>query len=150
VHFYELPNKLAWFQYRVINRILGTNNLLFKSNIKENPFCPFCNQVHTILHCLYLCSESQKIWSSLKSWLFLSFNINLRISAENIILGALEAQEPIVVNTIIIIAKYVIFTSASKNTKPSFVQIKQKIKKYSEEQVLLGNVEKWHNFTTTS
>jgi hypothetical protein len=149
VHFYELPNKLAWFQFRVINRILGTNDLLYKSKIKENPFCPFCHEVQSILHCLFRCNESQKIWSLLKNWLYLTFNININISAENIILGIPDTEDSIVLNTIVIIAKYVIFMSASKNIKPSFMQIKQKIQKHIDEQILLGNEDKWQNFVMT-
>ena len=36
--------KLHWFQYRIVHRILATNDLLVKMNIKQNNLCTFCNE----------------------------------------------------------------------------------------------------------
>ena len=36
--------KLHWFQYRILHRILATNDLLTKMNIKQNNLCTFCNE----------------------------------------------------------------------------------------------------------
>ena len=34
--------QLLWFHYRVLHRILGTNDYLFKCNIKNSPVCNLC------------------------------------------------------------------------------------------------------------
>lgn len=45
---YKLPaiscnnTKLHWFQYRILHRIIATNDLLFKLNIKQDDLCSFC------------------------------------------------------------------------------------------------------------
>jgi len=36
--------KVQWFQYRLIHRILGTNSLLNKMKITDDPLCSFCKQ----------------------------------------------------------------------------------------------------------
>ena len=43
-------NNLIWFQLKLIYRILGTNNHLFKLGIKNNPNCLFCHQPESLLH----------------------------------------------------------------------------------------------------
>lgn len=37
--------KLHWFQYRIFHRIIATNGLLFKCNIKQDNLCTFCKNV---------------------------------------------------------------------------------------------------------
>ena len=40
-----MSSKLIWFQYRLTNRILGTNVLLRKIGIRDSDLCSFCNLV---------------------------------------------------------------------------------------------------------
>jgi hypothetical protein len=48
--------KLHWFQFRIINNIIGTNILLYKMKIKDNDLCSFCNsKTETIFHIFYQC-----------------------------------------------------------------------------------------------
>ena len=48
---YQLPFKLTTdtkshqFQYKLLNRVLYTNKMLFKMNIKESEKCTFCNEI---------------------------------------------------------------------------------------------------------
>ena len=51
-----------WFQYRILNRILFTNNLLFKLNLVEDELCSFCNiHTKTLIHFFCDCHFFQKI-----------------------------------------------------------------------------------------
>ena len=43
-------NYLIWFQSKVLYRILGTNNYLFKIGIRNNPNCLFCLKAESLLH----------------------------------------------------------------------------------------------------
>lgn len=44
-------SKLQWLQYRIIHRILGTNQFLHKIGIKESDKCDFCGEeTETIEH----------------------------------------------------------------------------------------------------
>ena len=59
--------KLRWLQYRISHRIIATNKLLYKINIKDNPFCTFCQlEEETIAHLFFECDHVQKLWSELK------------------------------------------------------------------------------------
>ena len=62
---------LRWFQYRILNRILFTNDLLFKLNLVEDDLCSFCHiHTETLIHFFCDCHFSKNIWSELeKNWL---------------------------------------------------------------------------------
>ena len=52
------------FQYRVLNCILFTNDLLFKIGYTANPNCTFCNEaLETFQHLLFYCTVSLAIWN---------------------------------------------------------------------------------------
>ena len=51
-----------WFQLRINHRILGTNSLLFKMKITDNPLCSFCNlSEETLEHLFYKCPKIKNI-----------------------------------------------------------------------------------------
>ena len=53
--------KLQWFQYRIINRTLGTNSFLFKIKIVNSKMCTFCQrEEETIEHILWECEYVPK------------------------------------------------------------------------------------------
>ena len=61
--------KLRWFQYRVINRILGTNSLVNKFNSNETDRCTFCSQnKEDISHLFYQCVIVKDLWNDFKPW----------------------------------------------------------------------------------
>ena len=54
-------NSVQWFQYRVLNQILGTRYRLFKMNLSTNSLCGLCN-IETIQHLmseLWMCVQSK-------------------------------------------------------------------------------------------
>ena len=54
--------KVQWFQYRIIHRILGTNSLLNKMKIIDDPLCTFCKQSEENLeHLFWECQISKAI-----------------------------------------------------------------------------------------
>ena len=61
---------LRWFQVRINHRILGTNNLLFKMNIRVNDLCTFClHEKETIKYLFWDCEITANFWNLLKEWL---------------------------------------------------------------------------------
>ena len=63
-----LSTKLREFQYKILNRILYTNDMLFKFKKIESPLCYFCeNDVETIEHFLFLCPRVQVFWNEVCS-----------------------------------------------------------------------------------
>ena len=68
-HPFEITknSKLQWLQYRINHRILVTNKLLYKMNIKESERCFFCKcEVETIEHLLWYCEKVQDLLTQLK------------------------------------------------------------------------------------
>ena len=55
---------LCSFQYKVLNSILYTNELLCKIGYASNPNCSFCHQtIETISHIFFECSFSSSFWN---------------------------------------------------------------------------------------
>ena len=56
-------NQFKWFQHRIIHRILGTQDLLFKMKITDNPRCRLCNTANeTIEHLFLTCEICNELW----------------------------------------------------------------------------------------
>ena len=61
---------LRWFQFKVWQRILYTNDLLFKMNFPRKE-CTFCNkQIETVIHLLCDCTHVKPIWDRLEHWIY--------------------------------------------------------------------------------
>ena len=81
-------NDLIWLQYRILNRIVGTKDYLFKINRNNDRTCSFCNkEVETIMHLFVNCEEVPNFWSELEKDIRLNLDINLVTTPYNIILG---------------------------------------------------------------
>ena len=67
---YLLPSKgtlhtrLREFQYKILNRILYTNEMLFKMKKFDSPWCYFCGaeQLETSEHFFFYCSKVRVFW----------------------------------------------------------------------------------------
>ena len=54
--------KVQWFKYRITHRILGTNSLLNKMKITNDPLCSLCKQSdETLEHLFWECQISKTI-----------------------------------------------------------------------------------------
>ena len=54
-------NYLIWFQYKILNRILGIESLKFKMGISQNNVCRLCNEnEETLVHLFTLCNPVKK------------------------------------------------------------------------------------------
>ena len=61
-----IPSKTKEISFQILNRTLWTANKAFKSNMKENPNCNFCDQIETMEHLLYQCEHhSALVWEEL-------------------------------------------------------------------------------------
>ena len=58
-----LHTKLREFQYKILNRILYTNVMLFKFKKVDSPLCYFCEkELETLEHLLFYCPRVHAFW----------------------------------------------------------------------------------------
>lgn len=125
--------RLRWFQYRILHRILGTNELLFKMGIKESNLCDLCHVVpETITHVLYECGISQLFWNNLRVWMLNVFSIELLITKSSILFHCIDADY--FTRITLILAKLHIYSQKMKQKNPNMTLFKQELLNYHNEE----------------
>jgi hypothetical protein len=77
---YEI--KIAEFNYKLLHKIIATNENLFKWQKSHTPFCIHCpNVIHTDKHLLWECPSTNALWLAINNI------IAKNISCESIVLG---------------------------------------------------------------
>ena len=135
---YPLPRKVTIecrtrdFQYKILNRILFTNKMLFKMKISDTDKCTFCNEEEeTIEHLLTTCKYTLPFWKEVIKWLK-TYNIHENLDELKILFGVLNNNCLDLVNHIILIGKQVIYLCRSKKIKPAFDIFLNWIKRVAE------------------
>ena len=112
---YRLPfqctknNKLIIFQYKIMHRILATNDFLYKCKVKETHLCSFCNETkETLLHLFWDCFHVKNLWFEISELFQNRCNIILPITVRDIILDS--EKEDVSTNLLIILIKYYIYS----------------------------------------
>ena len=69
--FYSVPdNHLKWLQFKIINKILGTQSLLFKINMTDEPRCTFCKESEeNIIYLFVECLQTNLLWKNVFHWI---------------------------------------------------------------------------------
>ena len=119
--------KLLWFQYRFNHRILATNYLLVKMNLKDNNMCTFCrNAPESLLHLFWTCEISKQFWSNLNTYISNTCNIDFpEWCAYEILFGSLKLDLPL--GKILLEAKHFLYYCRVKSTMPSVENFKRQI-----------------------
>ena len=98
----NLSIRIKYFQYKVFNRIVFLNDILFKLKITNTECCTFCYNVkETIEHFFYFCNFSRNIWSKIETWIS-SPMFTLKFTPQNILFGYKEKRND-ALNCIIIL-----------------------------------------------
>ena len=115
--------KVQWFQYRIIHRILGTNSLLNKMKITDDPLCTFCKQSEENLeHLFWECQISKAIVDGIlpgQSFPFINRTIFL--------LGYLTKSAS-AINNVILFIKLYLYKCKMNKCIPSIAGAKKYIK----------------------
>ena len=150
--------KMHWFQYRLIHRIIATNDLLMKMNIRQDNLCTFCNlEQERIEHLFWHCNVINQFWDIINQWIFEKTNYMVNIDKYRAMFGipsTLRAMQPI--NYILILTRHYIYTCRVNSSNPNFLNWKNTVNKFLETEKLIAiknstydqmktNWEKWFN-----
>ena len=146
--------KLLWFQYRISQRILGTNYLLKKMNIVATDSCTFCkNAAETLIHLFWNCNISKEFFNQLRVYIENKCNVQLgEWGAKEILFGSRKLDKT--QNLLLLQAKHYLYYCKVKDQVPALENFKKristfyKIEKYiSAKSFRLQNFEKqWEKY----
>ena len=122
-------NYLIYFQYRVLNRILGVKYLRKKMGLEHNELCSLCGKYpETLLHLFCICENSSMIWRELSSWINNKTGISLQFEPVVVIMGYTHTTNinP-TINLLIMITKSYLFHCSKKNISPNIFSIIKRV-----------------------
>ena len=135
-------NYLIWFQYKILNRILGTQYLMCKMRIVNDPSCRLCNDnVETLKHLFCECQYVHTLWENIQLWIKTKTGIEITLNNSNIILGYInqdETNKPL--NMVLLRTKSYIFWCARQRKIPNIIDLQRNIKKTYDEQISLFTI----------
>ena len=122
-----IETKIGEFQYKVLNNIVFTNEKMFKFKMTDSLLCSFCKRELESLR--DICFAAVTFWEAFCSWLGeIKINSHLFTITE-ILFGVFDVEDDwIILNHLILIAKYYIYTCKLKKVNPSLRVYKAKIR----------------------
>ena len=121
-------SKLRGFQFKFLHRRIATNDFLYKIGAIRHNICTFCNvAVETLEHLFLECSTTQTFWKETTAW-FLKFFP--RLSDQSFSMPAFLGLIPspnILIDHILLMARYHIHVSKIKGTAPELYKLKYTI-----------------------
>ena len=131
-------NDLIWFQYRILQRILGTKAYLFKINKSQDSYCNFCEaSIETLSHLFVSCPVVSEFWQSLTLHLQLP-GIFLTPEPSSILFGLIETEfDFFPKNIVILVAKKYIWMCSREHKSLTLHGFKKFLKNiYTEENYI--------------
>ena len=111
-----LETKLREFQFKILNRIVFTNEKLFRFGMAKSDKFAFCQtEVESIEHLLFSCKISSVFWKHVLSWLRDNNIIVESLKAEDIIIGKFDVGDDFLLESYFIAWEVLyLFTKRSK------------------------------------
>ena len=116
VYTTTINTKLRAFQYRLIHKIIPTNEWLYKVGLPENEECTFC-KIHTesIKHIMWDCQTTKKIIRNIVDWIFEITGVRINYTCQEFLFGT-ETTYLEWVNLIFLLAKqYIYYCRCTQN-----------------------------------
>ena len=134
-----LDTKLREFQYKILNRILYTNKMLFTFKKVDSPLCDFCEkELETIEHLFFHCTKVRTFWDDLKVVLN-SLNITVRLDIKAVLFGIVDTEDiSLLVNYILLESKYFIYRCKLNKDSLCVRLLVDRIKKTFETEHLIA------------
>ena len=139
-------SKLRYFQYRVVNKILTTNQRRHRWDKNVSDLCTFCQSAkEMVLHIMVCCIYTKKLWKATEKWLKQIYDIKCQLTPQDIILNISKYLQRNFVNIVILTMKQYIYASKCKQEIPNFIDFKSRLNNwYNTEKTaatfqMLGN-----------
>ena len=125
------------FQYKVLNSILYTNAKLCKIGYIAKDKCTFCkSESETLIHLFFNCVYSKLFWKDFEFYYYSVSNEQLHLSLQDILLGIIAVQCPLL-NYFLLIAKLYFWDCRRSQIRPTIVGFKSKVKlKFETEKYI--------------
>ena len=96
----------------------------------ESPLCPFCQKEDESLeHLLFHCKITKDFWLAFSSWISKQNIFMETLTLTNVLFGVFNDNEDfLILNHLLLIAKYFIYKCKLNKTKPTFGVFFEKIK----------------------
>ena len=141
--FRSMPNNnYIWLQYRILHRILGTNEYLYKSKISQSDLCRLCGkESESIEHLFAYCDQTIALWNNIKTWFLSKIAFNLEFTDHTKILCYTKQDKNFwPINFILMITRHYIFSCAQKRKKPNIFYLQNIIKARYEDHKTLSKL----------
>ena len=93
-----LDTKLRAFQYKLLNRIVFTNDKLFRFNIVESPLCTFCTvDEESLENLLFFCQVTELFWKEILFWLARCSDEVIDLSITEVLFGKFDRDNDFMV-----------------------------------------------------
>lgn len=129
-------SKLRSFQYKLFMHAIVTNVQLKLWNIIESEMCTFCKvQPEDIVHLFCECTYVKNLISQVKEWCDM-IDPTVVFSNQNILFNTVHSNPRHVINTIILIMKYYIYSSRCLQKSLSISHLKETILYHNKMEYL--------------
>ena len=97
-------------QFKILHFILVTKEKLLQWGLAQDDIklCTFCEEeIETLPHIFVECEVIKLFWSTMYQWIYQKKHIHFILSTKEILLGT-ENKNSVIINVLIILAKYYI------------------------------------------
>ena len=141
--FYSVrDNNVIWFQYRILNKILGSKDYLKKLKITTDNMCSFCGKYEeNIDHLFNKCKEVTSLWTNIERWIKNKLGVNITLTTPMKILGYLIRDENFwPLNLVLIVTRRYIFWCSKNNFHLNIYFLQKEVRKTYDEQEALSKM----------
>ena len=139
-----MATKLRYFQFKILHSILGVNKLLKKIGLSDSDRCTFCSvDTETISHLFWECPFTRRFLVEVQRYVLKD---EVALTFNNFIFGIPNGNFS-TLNSVILYAKYYIFTTRCKNGILSLTLFQKVLKHYYEiEEIIYSKQDKFTMF----
>ena len=133
-------NKFWYDVLDVWHRILATNDLLNKMNIKQNNLCTFCNEeIEKLEHLLWQCNTVNTFWENIEQWIYDKNNYSINIDRTRAIFGIQNiSKNYIPLNYLLTVTRYYIYVCKLNENNPTIPGWQSFVKQYLEVEKIIA------------